>query len=82
MPRVLLAAVFQNLQRHAKADSSAALLDLWHPLTTREVQIVEQIYVESVTNKEIARQLSIMEDTVKKHLQSVFAKLGNRASYH
>ena len=27
-------------------------------------------------HKEIARELGIMEDTVKKHLQSVFAKLG------
>src|SRR6185437_15731779 len=31
---------------------------------------------QGLTNKEIARRLGIMEDTVKKHLQSVFGKLG------
>ena len=31
---------------------------------------------QGLTNKEIARSLGVMEDTVKKHLQSVFAKLG------
>lgn len=33
-------------------------------------------YTSGCSNKKIARELGIMEDTVKKHLQSVFAKLG------
>jgi len=39
------------------------------------VQVVELLR-RGCINKEIARELGIMEDTVKKHLQSVFAKLG------
>lgn len=44
-------------------------------LTMREVQIVAQLR-QGATNKEIARHLGIQEDTVKKHLQSVYRKLG------
>ena len=33
---------------------------------------------QGFTNKEIARRLGIQEDTVKKHLQAVFSKLGVR----
>lgn len=44
-------------------------------LTVREVQIVAKLR-EGATNKEIARHLGIQEDTVKKHLQSVYRKLG------
>lgn len=44
-------------------------------LTHREQQIVELLRF-GCTNKEIANQLGVMEDTVKKHLQSVFCKLG------
>jgi DNA-binding NarL/FixJ family response regulator len=46
-------------------------------LTGRESQIVEFVK-QGFTNKEIGRHLGIMEDTVKKHLQNVFAKLGVR----
>ena len=46
-------------------------------LTPRESQIVEHLR-QGLTNKEIANRLGIREDTVKKHLQSVFAKLGVR----
>lgn len=45
------------------------------PLTPREAEIVGQLR-EGLSNKEIAGRLGIREDTVKKHLQSVFAKLG------
>lgn len=46
-------------------------------LTHREQQIVDLLRC-GCTNKEIANQLGVMEDTVKKHLQSVFRKLGVR----
>ena len=44
-------------------------------LTPRERQAVELLR-EGLSNKQIARQLGVGEDTVKKHLQNVFAKLG------
>jgi DNA-binding NarL/FixJ family response regulator len=47
------------------------------PLTAREEQIVALLR-RGCSNKEIARELGIMEDTVKKHLKSVFAKTGVR----
>ena len=46
-------------------------------LTQRQQQIVELLRC-GCTNKEIANHLGVMEDTVKKHLQSVFSKLGVR----
>ena len=46
-------------------------------LTGRESQVVAHVR-QGFTNKEIARQLGIQEDTVKKHLQAVFGKLGVR----
>jgi DNA-binding NarL/FixJ family response regulator len=44
-------------------------------LTGRESEVVAHVR-QGFTNKEIARQLGIQEDTVKKHLQAVFGKLG------
>jgi DNA-binding NarL/FixJ family response regulator len=46
-------------------------------LTKREAQIVAQLR-DGLSNKEIAVRLGVCEDTVKKHLQSVFGKLGVR----
>jgi len=44
-------------------------------LTPRELEIVANI-VAGHSNREIARQLSISEDTVKNHLTNVFDKVG------
>ena len=44
-------------------------------LTTREVEIISAIRVGN-SNKEIAQKLSISEETVKRHLSNIFAKLG------
>ena len=46
-------------------------------LTGRESQVVAHVR-QGFSNKEIARRLGIQEDTVKKHLQAVFGKLGVR----
>jgi DNA-binding NarL/FixJ family response regulator len=58
----------------AAARSSATALRL-EGLTPRERQTVGLVR-EGLSNKQIARRLGIGEDTVKKHLQNVFAKLG------
>jgi DNA-binding NarL/FixJ family response regulator len=44
-------------------------------LTGRESEVVAHVR-QGLTNKEIARHLGIQEDTVKKHMQAVFGKLG------
>lgn len=56
-------------------DARTAKVEATESLTARETQVVELLRLGR-SNKEIARELGIMEDTVKKHLQSVFAKLG------
>lgn len=49
----------------------------WDPLTEREREIARCLGKGS-TNMEIAKELGIKKDTVKKHLRSVFGKLGVR----
>jgi DNA-binding NarL/FixJ family response regulator len=44
-------------------------------LTRRELEILSSI-VAGLSNKEIARQFSLSEDTVKHHLSHIFDKLG------
>jgi DNA-binding CsgD family transcriptional regulator len=47
------------------------------PCTDREREIVELLRC-GMTNKQIAQQLGIVEETVKKHLQHVYDKFGVR----
>lgn len=83
MPRaVLLQALREraNVDRPEPVRSDADCVagsESPHALTPREAEIVAHLR-QGCTNKEIARRLGIMEDTVKKHLQSVFGKLGVR----
>lgn len=61
---------------HNLTDARAGLgLRHGRPLTPRERDILGLI-VEGRANKEIAAELAIAEDTVKKHVQSIIAKLG------
>jgi DNA-binding NarL/FixJ family response regulator len=81
LPRALLAKAISGLLHTPKRDNSVAENHRSHvaddSLTRREGQIVGLLR-QGLTNKEIARQLGVMEDTVKKHLQSVFGKFGVR----
>lgn len=43
-------------------------------LSTREQEIL-RLVIEGCTNAQIARELNISENTVKAHMQSIFAKL-------
>jgi two-component system, NarL family, nitrate/nitrite response regulator NarL len=45
-------------------------------LTPRELEVISDVVVEAYSNKEIAEHLKISEETVKKHLTSIFNKLG------
>ena len=80
LPRCVLAKALSDLLQmpghdDAGADSHPLCADSVDKLTQREKQLV-RVLSQGLTNKEIARQLDIKEDTVKKHLQSVFGKLG------
>jgi DNA-binding NarL/FixJ family response regulator len=80
LPRAMLAdAVRKDMQSRdpedAALDAVPTLIGALGALTRREAEVVERLR-QGFTNKEIGRELGIMEDTVKKHLQSVFAKLG------
>jgi len=44
-------------------------------LTPREIEIVQAV-VKGYSNKEIASQLGVAEDTIKHHLTSIFDKVG------
>jgi DNA-binding NarL/FixJ family response regulator len=46
-----------------------------HLCTARERQTLE-LLLQGMTNKQIAQDLCIAEDTVKKHLQHIYRKLG------
>ncbi|MEO6567572.1 MAG: response regulator transcription factor [Opitutaceae bacterium] len=52
-----------------------AVQPLVEPLSTRELQVLEQL-TTGKSNKEIAADLSIAEGTVKNHMSQVLAKLG------
>jgi DNA-binding NarL/FixJ family response regulator len=62
--RYLPADVAQNIAIHSAEDA----------LTERELGVL-QLVAEGKSNKVIAWELSISEDTVKAHLRSIFAKL-------
>jgi LuxR family maltose regulon positive regulatory protein len=57
------------------AFSAPTEVALPEPLTTREQEILELI-AAGLTNREIAQQLVISSETVKKHTGSIYAKLG------
>lgn len=61
-------------------DQEVAPVPLFEPLTEREIQVLRLI-VDGATNQEIAKELVLTINTVKKHTSHIFAKLGvkNRA---
>jgi DNA-binding NarL/FixJ family response regulator len=79
LPRAAMAKALADLLPPAGTGAGSppptARGDELHGLTPREQQIVDLLR-RGCTNKEIANELGVMEDTVKKHLQSVFGKLG------
>jgi len=75
LSRACLARALAELAGQATPGPTACDVAVARGLTPRERQVVELLR-SGCTNKEIAQRLGIMEDTVKKHLQGVFAKLG------
>lgn len=79
LPRAVLQKAWSQATQQ---DAGGTVADGEEPglgrLTRREVQIVEHLR-QGLSNKAIASRLGIREDTVKKHLHSVFGKLGVRS---
>jgi DNA-binding NarL/FixJ family response regulator len=80
LPRAMLARAFSESQalRAGSAGSVGATRESDRALTRltlRERQILHLVR-RGLTNKEVGRHLGIEEDTVKKHLRNMYAKLG------
>jgi two-component system, NarL family, response regulator DevR len=69
-PRVVT-SLYNYIASHQEEDQRMAGADL----TPREHQILEMI-AEGLSNKEIARDLSLQQQTVKNYVRLVFEKLG------
>ena len=71
--------IMQRLIREAASTNNPALPQnndhLLRGLTAREQQIA-QLVVKGLSNPEIAKQLDIVERTVKAHLSAIYAKTG------
>lgn len=59
---------------HPEIAQGIALNAIGEPLSEREIHVLERV-ARGQANKEIARALSLSEDTVKGHLRSIFTKL-------
>jgi DNA-binding NarL/FixJ family response regulator len=80
LPRWLMAQAFRgwlSAARAARVAAESAAAGSARCLTGRE-RVIARLAAEGLTNKEIARQLQVSPDTVKKHLEAVFGKLGVR----
>lgn len=69
IPISLMNAVFREPPRNVKAKVSTS------SLTAREAEVLELV-AQGMTNKEIARHLTISPATVKAHVERIIAKLG------
>lgn len=69
MPLNLINAALRQSEREVRP------ADALNALTPREREVLVQI-AEGLTNKEIARQLSVSPATIKAHVERIIAKLG------
>jgi LuxR family maltose regulon positive regulatory protein len=73
----LLTAFQQENKAHVRADKPTEAYQLPEPLSKRELEIL-QLLARGVSNQEIAQELMIALDTVKRHASTIFSKLGVR----
>ncbi len=82
-PQVLLqrvsSSIAQSLRSSAQLEETRALKERVAKLTGREKEIA-RLVAHGLRNKEIARELSIEETTVKMHRANALAKLGANSS--
>lgn len=59
---------------HPEVAHDIAVNAIAEPLSEREIDVLKRV-AQGAANKEIARALSLSEDTVKGHMRSIFGKL-------
>lgn len=81
MPRAMLLRAFyepRNSRGGGAASAAAHATSRARTLLTVRERQIFRLVRSGLTNKEVGRQLEIAEDTVKKHLRNMYAKLGVR----
>ena len=75
-----LISIIKNLNKGALPKGTTPVDSIKRKPTEMELKIIELVVV-GLSNKEIAKKLSISEKTVKAHLTNIFMKLGLRNRY-
>jgi len=70
----LASRVLKSFRELAVEEETSPAKDLYSPLSTREVEILDYI-ARGNSNKEIAKSLKISDQTVKNHITSILKKL-------
>lgn len=70
----LASRVLKSFRELAVEEETSATKDLYSPLSSREVEILDYI-ARGNSNKEIAKSLKISDQTVKNHITSILKKL-------
>ncbi|MDQ6660015.1 MAG: response regulator transcription factor [Chloroflexota bacterium] len=71
---LIASRVLKSFRELAVEEEEAQTQDLYSPLSTREVEILDYI-ARGNSNKEIAKSLKISDQTVKNHITSILKKL-------
>ena len=78
LPRWIMADAFKQRLLAAEAQGGTDRQpppDVAHPALTAREELIARLAAHGQTNKEIAKDLNVSPDTIKKHLKAVFGKL-------